>query len=302
MTTTDRTSEARRVNSISRGTPGQNLRLAVGPLFGRGLLLAGAVLGAVLLGGPLIVLCLAAFKSTPEVVAFPPTLLPEQWLWRNFLDAWELLGAQTFLNSVIFTIGILAIQTVLAMTSGFALAKMRLIGRTQLLLLFVATMLVPVQVTLVPTYIVVNMLGWIGSYAGLILPVAAQTGFGVFLFHQFYRNIPDDLIDAARMDGASWWTVFRRIAAPLSKPAMAAYASITFLTAWNMYAWPLVAASSLDMRVLPVALGAVGAENTTVPVNVGLAAVVLSTIPLAVVFILAERWFVQGLTASGLKE
>lgn len=255
----------------------------------------------VALGGPFVLLGVSAFKSAAEVVQFPPTILPETWLWGNLLEAYELLGPRTFANSVVFTGAVVLLQTALGMTSGFVLAKMPIVGRTALLLMFVVTMLVPAQVTLIPTYIVVNQLGLVNTYGGLILPIVAQTGFGVFFFHQFFRGLPTDLIDAARIDGASWARIFRVIAVPLSKPAAAAYGAVTFLTAWNMYVWPLVAASSLEMRVLPVALAAIGAENTTIPINVGLSAVLLSTLPLAVVFVLAERWFVEGITGSGLK-
>lgn len=253
------------------------------------------------LGGPYILLGVSALKSAKEVVQFPPSLLPEEWLWGNFTAAYDLLGVRTFANSTIFTLSVVILQTILGMTSGFALAKMPLRGKTLLLLVFVMTMLVPAQVTLIPTYIVVNQLGWIDTYIGLILPIVAQTGLAVFFFHQFFRGLPNDLIDAARVDGASWTMVFRILAVPLSRPAVAAYASVTFLTAWNMYVWPLVAASSLDMRVLPVALAAIGAKNTTIPINVGLGAVLISTLPLAIVFVLAERWFVQGITGTGLK-
>lgn len=263
-----------------------------------------ALLGALFMALPLVWLVLGGFKSSAEAVAVPPTFLPRDWRLDNFVQAWSSLGGRVFANSAVFTGGVVVVQLLLCTTTAFATAKMRVRGSRPLLFVFVATLAVPGQITLVPQFVVAHQLGWINTYTGLILPAAASTGFGVFMFHQFFGTIPDELVQAARVDGASWPRIFLNIVLPLSKPVLAAFTAVSFLAAWNSYVWPLVAATDPKLRVLPVALanaqGPAGASTT--PVAVGLAQIILSTLPLAIAFVLAERWFVGGIATTGLNE
>lgn len=257
------------------------------------------IIGATVMFSPLIWLISGALKSSQDIVTYPPHLIPHPVRWQNLIDGWNFLGSRTFANSAIFTVSVVVLQLALSITTAFALAKMRVRGRYVLLSVFVGTLLVPPQVTLIPTYIVTFRLGWLNTYQGLILPVVAQTGFGVFLFHQFFMKMPTELISAARVDGASWPRIFWRIAVPLSRPAIAAYSAVTFLSAWNLYSWPLVVTTDPKMTVLPLALANIG--TAFVQPNVGMAAVLLSTLPMAAIFLLAQSWFVQGIAGTGLK-
>lgn len=267
----------------------------------RALTVAAAVAGGLVMAFPLLWLLSSALKYPSDVLAYPPEFVPPAIRWQNFPDALRFLGARTFLNSVIFTVGVVVLQLGLTVTAGFGLARLPFHGSRLLLVVFVGTLLVPPQVMLIPSFLVVRDLGLLNTYLGLILPIAAQTGFGTFLFHQFFLKLPHELLEAARVDGAGWLRTFRSIALPLSIPAMSAYCAVTFLTAWNLYAWPLVAATSTDLRVLPLALAQLGATDSYLHINVGLNAVLLSSLPLFVVFAFAQRAFEQGLAGSGMK-
>jgi ABC-type glycerol-3-phosphate transport system permease component len=256
------------------------------------------LMGAIVMVAPLVWLVSSALKPSTEVLSYPPSLLPRSVRLENLTDAWEYLGTRTFINSIIFTVGVVLLQLALSITSGFALARIPFRWATPLLLVFVGTLLVPPHVTLIPTFLVTKEVGWLNTYQGLILPIVAQTGFGVFLFRQFYVSIPTDLIAAARVDGASWPRVFWSIALPLSAAPIGAYCAVTFLTAWNLYVWPLVSATRQELRVLPLSLASLGTVDSYIPFNVGLAAVLISTLPVAIVFLIAQRSFVGGLAGS----
>jgi ABC-type glycerol-3-phosphate transport system permease component len=169
--------------------------------------------------------------------------------------------------------------------------------------MFAFSLFIPIITTLIPTFIVTYELHLINTYPGLILPIAAQTGFGTLLFRQYMRQMPEELFDAARIDGASWWTIFRRLVVPLAKPATAAYLAISVLTAWNMYLWPLVAAEGGSLQVLTQTLALVGTtgQGEVTPQNVIFASVVIVTLPMILVFVAVQRAFIRGLTGSGVE-
>lgn len=254
-----------------------------------------------IIGAPFYWLATSALKSAAEVVAFPPTWIPRELHFENAWAALELLGGHVFLNSVLFTIAVTVLQLVLVICGGFALAKIAFPGRNAVFRVYIATMLVPFHVMLIPTFLVVRQLDLVDTFGGLVIPIVAQTAFGTFLYRQFFKSLPDELLEAARIDGASWGQIFVKIVLPLAGPPTAAYLTVTSLNAWNMYVWPLVAATSSDMQVLPLALAALGGEYSLVPPNVGMMAVLISTLPILVVFIFTQRWFVSGLSGA-LKE
>lgn len=261
--------------------------------------IAAILFFGILIGAPFYWLIIGALKTQPEALAFPPTFFPRQIRWENFTDAMtRILSAQAFVNSIIFTVAVTGLQLVLTITTGFALAKMPFPGRQALFRVYILTMLVPFHVVLIPTFLVTRGFDMIDTYPGLILPIVAQTAFGVFVFRQFFITLPDELLEAARIDGANWGQIFMMVALPLAGPSIAAYVAITMLNAWNMYVWPLVATSSSSMRVLPLALASLGEELDTTPPNVGMAAVLITTLPVLVVFVFTQRWFINGLGGS----
>ncbi len=261
-----------------------------------GILAAGAAIGL-----PFYWLAISAIKTPVEIAAYPPTWFPASPRPQNAGDAVAVLTVNALINSAIFAISVTALQLIVTITSGFALAKMPFPGRRALLWLFIITLFVPFHVLLIPTFLIIRDLNWIDTWPGLVLPVVAQTSFGVFVFRQFYTDLSDELLDAARIDGASWGQLFVLIVIPISGPAIAAYTSITVLTAWNMYIWPLVSTTTIDLRVLPVVLSAMMTDRAQVTPNVAMMAVLLTTLPIIVIFVALQRYFVNGLV-GGIKE
>lgn len=249
-----------------------------------------------LIGAPFYWLIVSSLKTHAEALTIPPTFFPSDIRWENYSDAMtQILSMSAFTNSIIFTVAVTGLQLVLCITTGFALAKMPFPGRKALFRVYVLTMLVPFHVVLIPTFLVTRGFNMIDTYPGLILPVVAQTAFGVFVFRQFYVTLPDELLEAARIDGATWGQIFRLVALPLSGPSIAAYVAITTLNAWNMYVWPLVATSSQSMYVLPLSLASLGQELDTTPPNVGMMAVLITTLPVLILFVFTQRWFINGM-------
>ena len=272
--------------------------MAVTPLWQR-LLRTGTILVvAAIIGLPFYWLVINALKTPTEVALYPPTWFPSSIRTQNAADAMAVLTVNALINSVIFALSVTVLQLLISMTTGFAIAKMQFPGRRALLLIFIITLFVPFQVLLIPTFLIVRDLNWIDTWQGLVLPVVAQTSFGVFVFRQFYAGISDELLDAARMDGANWGQLFVLIVIPISGPAIAAYVSITILTAWNMYIWPLVATTTIDLRVLPVALSAMITQRAQITPNVAMMGVLITTMPVVVIFVFLQRYFINGLVGS----
>jgi ABC-type glycerol-3-phosphate transport system permease component len=271
------------------------------PALGRLIRPAAVCAIGALIAIPFYWLVISSLKTPIEVVAYPPRWLPSEIRLENAPDAMALLTVQAFINSVIFAISVTALQLVLSITCGFAVAKMPFPGRKALLWMFILTLFVPFQILLIPTFLIVRDFDWIDTWPGLVLPVVAQTSFGVFVFRQFYVDLSDELLDAARMDAANWGQIFVLIVVPLSAPAIAAYVSVTLLTAWNMYIWPLVATTTIDLRLLPIALSALVTQRAQITPNIAMMAVLISTLPILIVFIPLQRYFVNGLV-GGLKE
>ncbi|TDT14912.1 carbohydrate ABC transporter membrane protein 2 (CUT1 family) [Ilumatobacter fluminis] len=262
--------------------------------------LAVVLLGGIVMAIPLLWLASSAFKSTEEIYSFPPVFVPTPPQWSNVADAIDLVGVRTIVNSLIFSGSVVAIQWLLTIAAGFALAKMRFRGGGTIIAVVAASMFIPGQVQLIPMYIVVREMNLLNTYPGMILPIVGHAAFGTLLFRQFFIKLPDGLIEAARLDGAGWWKIFWKIAVPLSGPASAAYCAVTFLNAWNMYVWPLVVATRPNLRVLPLAIAPLASEGTIVPPNIAMAALLVSTVPVLIAFLFAQRYFVQGLSGTGL--
>ena len=183
---------------------------------------------------------------------------------------------------------------------GYAFAKIDFWGRTWLFRLVLATLMIPGMVTLVPLFVLVSNLGMVNTYFGLILPFLAGP-FGVFLMRQFMQGIPDELIDAARVDGAGEFRIFARVVMPLCKPALATLAILTFLGSWNNFLWPLVVSSTEDMYTLPVALALYSVGQNSTQYGLLLAGAMVVVVPILIVFFALQKHFVQGLATTGLK-
>jgi multiple sugar transport system permease protein len=184
--------------------------------------------------------------------------------------------------------------------AGFAFARLRFPGRDLLFILLLASLMVPGQVTIIPVFIIMRNLGLVDSHWALILP-GLTSAFGVFLLRQYFLTMPQDLLDAARIDGAGPWTMFMRVALPLAGPSLAALAIITFNSTWNSYFAPLIFINSWDKMTLPLGITALRGYMGSGSPAVVMAAVTMTIAPVLLVFLLAQRWFIQGITQSGIK-
>jgi multiple sugar transport system permease protein len=262
---------------------------------------AAISLGLVLIF-PLIYLVSLSVMSATDAVASPPHLIPPSVHLSNFSAAFDYLSLRTIVNSFVFTLGVLVLQLALALPAGFAMAQIPFRGAPLLVTLFVVPLFLPNNISVIPLFVVTLKLHLVDTYAGLILPIVGSTAFGTLLFRQFFSALPPGLIEAARIDGAGWFRILASIAVPLARPAVAAYSVITFLTAWNMYIWPQIIATSKHLQVVPVALAPLARSTyNTIPPSVGAAAAVLSSLPVVVVFLLGQKWFINGVAGTGLE-
>jgi len=257
--------------------------------------------GLVLLVGPFLWMLLGSFRPDRELKQVPPTWLPQDPTLDNYRTLFTELDFPTFfLNSVVVAVAITLGNIVFCSMLGYALAKLHFPGKRLIFALVLGTLMVPGVVTFVPLFVLVSNLGMVNSYPGLILPFLAGP-FGVFLMRQFFQSLPDELIHAARVDGAGEWRIFWSIMLPLCKPALATLGILTFLASWNNFLWPLVVAQTEERYTLPVALAiyAIGENNS----NYGLlmAGAVAIVVPVLVVFLLLQKHFVRGIAMTGIK-
>jgi len=258
-------------------------------------------LGLVLVVTPFVWMALGALKTEGELRANPPTWLPREATWDNFRELFTRLDfPQFFANSVGVALAVTLGNLLFCSMLGYAFAKIDFWGRRWLFRLVLATLMIPGMVTLVPLFVLVSNLGMVNTYWGLILPFLAGP-FGVFLMRQFMLGIPDELIDAARVDGAGELRIFARVVMPLCKPALATLAILTFLASWNNFLWALVVASTEDMYTLPVALALYSVGQNSTRYGLLLAGAVVVVVPVLLVFLALQRHFVQGLATTGLK-
>ena len=248
---------------------------------------------------PVVMMVLVGFQSDAESMAARPSFWPTSWHPENLERAFSLVPlGQYLLNTVIFAAGTTLLETATAALAAYAFARLEFPGRRWLFGVYLATLMIPSQVTLIPQFVLVAKLGGIDTWPGMILP-HAFTALGVFLLRQFFLGIPRDYEEAARLDGANRWQAFTRVILPLAIPAIATLAVFKFIGQWNNLLWPLVISNSDATRTVAVGLQVFQDTNGT-QWNLLLMAATITTVPLIVIFFLTQRWFVKGITMSGL--
>jgi multiple sugar transport system permease protein len=258
-------------------------------------------LGLLVVVGPFLWMLLASVKPESEIRAVPPTWWPETVTWANFGQLFDRLNFPLyFVNSTLVATLVTVGNLLFCSMLGYALAKLHYPGRRALFLVVLAMLMVPGMATFVPQFVLVSNLGLANSYAGLVLPFLAGP-FGVFLMRQFLQSIPDDLLEAARVDGAGEWRIFFRIVLPLCRPALATLGILTFLSSWNNFLWPLVIATTEDKYTLPVALALYSVGQNRVNYGLLLAGAVVVVLPVLIVFLALQRHFLRGIATTGLK-
>jgi multiple sugar transport system permease protein len=249
---------------------------------------------------PLVVMVLSAFKSTAEIMRIPPSFWPEAPNLDNFRTVLtEAPYGLWYRNSLVVASAVTAIAVFTSAVGGYIFAKFEFPLKQPLFVLILITLMIPFPVLLIPNYIIANRLGVLNSLFALILP-GMVSAFGIFLIRQFAAGIPRDLIEAARLDGASEWSIFGRIVLPLLRPALAALGVFTFLASWNDYLWPLVAINDLDKSTLPLALTFFNSTHAT-RYDLVMAAATMAVVPVLVVFLLFQRHIVKALVLAGMK-
>ncbi|MFF7363494.1 ABC transporter permease subunit [Streptomyces sp. NPDC008125] len=270
---------------------------------GRALVLVLLSVGLLVMSAPFLWMALSSFKTTSDLSASPPVWIPSTWTLDNFRELLDKLDLPLyFMNSVIVAVLVTVCNLVFCSMLGYALAKLKFAGQNKIFGLVLGALMVPGNLMLLPLFVLMSKLGLIDSYAGLVLPFAAGA-FGVFLMRQFMQSIPDELLEAARMDGAGEWYIFWRIVMPLVKPALATLSIFTFLGSWNNFVWPLIATNDPDKYTLPVALATFATDPNKAGGSNGvlMAGAFLVVLPVLILFIALQRHFTQGIATAGMK-
>ena len=269
-------------------------RLGSGVSWGLTLILAATMLA------PFLWMLSTSLMDELEVFRFPPRLIPETFRWDNYTGAFTARPfARYFLNSFVFASLVVIGQLFTAATAGYAFAKYEFRGRNTLFMLYLSTMMIPAAVVLIPRFLLIDAFGWLDTYAGLVSTELVSV-WGVFLMRQYFRTVPRELEDAARIDGASPWRVFWSISLPLAKPALATLALFAFIDAWKNLLWPLVVTRSMSMRTVEVGIASFhGTFVFNWPYQ--MAAAVMAVVPVIVLFVFTQRFFVRGIQMTGFK-
>ena len=268
-------------------------------LFTYTLVSAGAISTAL----PFVWMLLSSFKGHTDIAAIPLRWLPTEWLPENYAVVWEMMPFSRFyLNSIIIafaqTFGVL----LTASLGAYGFARINFFGRNVLFFLYLGTIMIPGWVTLIPVFIIIKDLGWLDTYQGLIVP-GMTSAMGTFLLRQFFLSIPQDLEDAAFIDGANRFQIYARVVLPLSQSVLLTVGLITLMGSWNSLVWPLVIAQSEEMQTLPLGLARLALLSGWVRVEWGplMAATLLSILPIIIFYAFLQNHFIRGIALSGLK-
>lgn len=249
---------------------------------------------------PLVWMVLTSFKPEADIVDFPPRLWPASWTLEHYVDVWERIPmARLYLNTVVFAGAVTVLSLTFDSMTAYALARLQFRGRNAVFIAILVMLMLPFQVTLIPLYDTLSNLGWTNTLPGLIVP-RATNAFGIFFLRQFFLSLPRDLEEAARIDGAGEFRVYRQIILPLARPALLTLALFHFMYNWNDLLWPLVINQSSDQQTLPAGL-AVFVGQHVVEYGLLMAASVLSLVPIVLFFLLIQRRFVDGIATTGMK-
>jgi multiple sugar transport system permease protein len=255
--------------------------------------------GAAITAFPFLWMLLASFKPQREALDFPPTLLPLAPTVEHYVTLFGELDFGRYLVNTLLVVAISFVGLLIMAMAGYGFAKFDFVGRRWMFFLVLATMMIPVQVTMIPTFLILNAMKLTNTLAGIALPTLVS-GFNIFLFRQFMSTIPNEMIEAARIDGAGEMRIFFSIIVPLAIPIFAVQAVLTFIAGWNSFLWPLIIANDQKLYTLSVGLSLLNQQLAVNP-SLQMAAAALMVVPMFIVFAVFQRHIVQGFTLSGLK-
>ncbi len=259
------------------------------------------VAGAISFLFPFMWMVSTSLKTDQDVFTWPPRLVPQPVRLQNYVDAWNSAPyARFFFNSAFIALAVTLANLFFCSLAGYAFAKYKFPGKHWIFIALLCTMMIPFQVTMIPVFVILSKLHWVDTYWGLIIPFTAGA-FGIFLMRQFLSTIPDDLIDAARIDGCSEFRTFLTIVLPLSKPALSALGIFVFMASWNGFIWPFIIVKSTEMKTLPLAVADLAAGLYVMSWPLMMAGACFVVLPAIVVFLLFQKNFVEGITLTGIK-
>lgn len=261
----------------------------------------GMLLVLFIIAFPFLWLIISSFKYEKDIISFPPRIFADEYTLDNYIKVWSTIPLLDYIkNTVIFAGGTVITSIFFDSLAGYAFARMNFKGKSVLFYFILLTMMIPFQVFMIPLFIQVNLLGLLDTYAGLIIP-RMTTAFGIFMMRSFFVTLPASLEEAARIDGLNEFGIFWKIMLPLSKPTLLSLAIFTLMNSWNDLLYPLILTSSSKMRTLPAGLALFTGQNISFygPVMAG---TVISMLPLLIIYIFAQKYFVQGTAMSGMKE
>jgi len=258
------------------------------------------IVAGIVMTVPFIWMVSTAFKGDAEIYIYPPTWAPAEIHLENFNRAWNYVPfGRYYVNSIFVAVTVTACQVFTAALAGYVFARVRFPGRDAIFYMYVATLIVPTQVTMLPLFLIMNQLKWINTYQALIAPFLASA-FIAFFLRQFFSTIPLELEDAAKIDGCGRTRFIWQILLPLSRPALASIGLFTFLGQWNSYIWPLIITNSTNMRTLPIGLRYF-VEDSGTQYNLMMAAAMITVAPVVVLYFVAQRQFIESIARTGLK-
>ena len=258
-------------------------------------------LGAITMAIPYVWMFVTSIKPVEEVQSYPPSFMVKHPTLLPYQNLFRLIPILRYIwNSIYISTTVTIANVFFCSLAGYAFAKHRFWGRDKTFFVLLGSLMIPWQVNIISGFILMRKLGWLNSYNALIVPVMAGV-FGVFLCRQFIMSIPDDLVDAAKIDGCGEFTIYRLVILPLIKPVLATLAILTFLQQWNSFIWPLIVINSSQMRTLPLALSVLNGQFGT-RFAVIMAGAVVATMPMLIVFLLFQKYFMKGVTVMGIKE
>jgi multiple sugar transport system permease protein len=259
------------------------------------------IIGAFVMAMPFLWMILSALKDLSQIFIVPPKWIPDPWVWGNFKQSLTALPfGRAYFNSFYINIIVVTSQIITCSMAAYAFAKIRFPFREPLFVLFLATMMVPGQVTIIPLYLMMKNIGWLDTHLSIIVPSSLFNAFGVFLLRQFFRSIPKEMEEAAIVDGANRWTIYTRIMLPLIKPALAALGIFTFLGMWNNFFYPLIFLNSTEKFTVPLLLNLFRGIYVT-DWTLMMAGSAIAIIPVLIVYIIGQRYIIEGVTLSGIK-
>ena len=259
----------------------------------------GLAIGAVITAFPFIWMITSSFKPQSESIDYPPTILPQAPTLQYYVTLFTELDFGRYLVNTVIVVLISYVGLMLMAMAGYAFAKFDFKGKGWMFFLVLATLMIPVQVTMIPTYLIINSLHLTNTLVGIALPTLVS-GFSIFLFRQFMTTIPTEMLEAARLDGAGEFRTFWQIVLPMSKPILAVQVVLTFIAGWNSFLWPLILSSDQKLYTLSVGLNLLNQQLAVNP-SLQMAGASVMVVPILIVFIIFQRYVIQGFALSGLK-